>query len=69
MIPRIDPSQFGLSKIVIKSGEKAETVIDYVKDKRERTVIIIYEFESKEARDHILNMWVNAQKMMNMVKG
>ena len=66
---RIDPSQFGIRKIIIKSGEKADTIHGYISDKKERIVVIIYEFENKESRDHVLNMWKQAQMMMNMVKG
>ena len=69
VFPQIDPSQFGIKKIVIKKGEKAESALEYINDKRDRTIIIIYEFESKEARDHIIEMWKKAQQMMSVVKG
>lgn len=69
MYPQMDPSQFGIRKIVIKRGEKADSAMEYIKDKTDRVLVIIYEFESNEARNKILDMWIKAQQMMSMVKG
>jgi hypothetical protein len=62
----VNPAQFGIKKIVIKKGEKVEDVKNYVSDKSERVIIVIYEFDSKESRDAILNAWKQAQALMQM---
>jgi hypothetical protein len=62
----VNPAQFGIKKIVIKKGEKVEDVKSYVSDKAERVIIVIYEFDSKESRDAILNAWKQAQALMQM---
>jgi hypothetical protein len=62
----INPAQFGIKKIVIKKGEKVEDVKNYVSDKAERVIIVIYEFDSRESRDAILNAWKQAQALMQM---
>jgi hypothetical protein len=62
----VNPAQFGIKKIVIKKGEKVEDVKSYVSDKSERVIIVIYEFDTKESRDAILNAWKQAQALMQM---
>jgi hypothetical protein len=62
----VNPAQFGIKKIVVKKGEKVEDVKNYVSDKAERVIVVIYEFESKESRDAILNAWKQAQALMQM---
>ena len=64
-----DPSALGISKIVLRRGEKLDDVVDIVLKQKEKVIISVYIFESKEARDRFIEMWGKAAQMMQMMGG
>jgi hypothetical protein len=56
-------SQFGVKSIRISKGEKLE---EKIKDlEREKIIVVIYIFETKDQRDNLYEMFKSSQKMIS----